>query len=106
MRFDEQGARQVGREYIADRMRRLVFEILQQRDCYAEDLIEAAGGEPQDARRQARDDRPVDVIEVGQTRFPVLRVPGDSDPLVWPEYKKNAPWEPLSNNEVLRTQTV
>jgi len=85
---DEQGARQVGREHIADRLRRLVLEVLQQRDCHAEDLIETAGGEPQDAGRQARDDRPVDAIEVGPARFPVLRVPGDSDPLVWPEFNE------------------
>ena len=62
---DEQGARQVGREHVADRLRRLALEILQQRDCHAEDLIESAGDEPQDARRQARDDPPFNAVEIG-----------------------------------------
>ena len=83
---DEQGSRQVGREHVADRLRRLALEILQQRDCHAEDLIETASDEPQDARRQTRDDRPLDAVEVGPARFPVVRVPSDPDPLVRPEF--------------------
>ena len=83
---DEQRARQIGRKYVADRLWRLALEILQQRDCHAEDLIETASDEPQDARRQAGDDRPIDAVEVGPTRFPVLGVPSDPDPLVGPEF--------------------
>jgi hypothetical protein len=30
--------------------------------------------------------RPLDAIEIGPAGFPVLRVPGDSDPLVRPEF--------------------
>ena len=63
-----------------------LLRVLQQRDRHAEDLIETAGNKPQDAGRQARNDRPLDAIEVGPARLPVLRVPGDSDPLVWPEF--------------------
>jgi len=85
---DEQRARQIGREHVADSLRRLVLKILQQRDCHAEDLIETAGDESQDARRQARDDSPLDAVEIGPVRFPVLEVPSDPDPLVWPEFDK------------------
>jgi hypothetical protein len=38
---DEQGARQGGREHGTDRLRRLAFEITQQRDRHTENLIEA-----------------------------------------------------------------
>ena len=83
---DEQGARQVGREHVADRLRRLALEISQQRDCHPEDLIEPAGDETQDARRQTWDDLPVDAVEIRQAGLPVLRVLDDPDPLVRLEF--------------------
>src|SRR5215472_10092699 len=60
--------------------------ISQQRNCHPEDLIEPAGDEAQDARRQARDDRPLDAVEIGPIRFPVLGVFGNPNQLVRPEF--------------------
>jgi hypothetical protein len=83
---DEQSARQVGREHVADRLRRLALQIPQQWDRHAEDLIECAGDKSQDARRQARDDRPLDAVEIGPARLPVIRVSRHPDVLVRPEF--------------------
>src|SRR6516162_5636474 len=84
--IDQQGARQVGREHRADRLRRLARKIPQQRDRHPEDLIERTGDKSQDARRKARDDRPLDAVEIGPARLPVIGVSRHPDVFVRLEF--------------------
>ena len=79
--IDQEVAAVVVHHHVADRLRRLALQVLQQRDR-GEDEIELAGGEGQEPRRRIGDDRILDAVEIGPARLPVIRVTGHPDVLV------------------------
>ena len=67
---DEVGA-DVGRRDLADRLRRLCLDVLQQRDRHLgrEGHVELAGDEGEDRRRAVRNDGELDAVEIGPPFF-------------------------------------
>ena len=81
---DDQGSVGVERRHLADRLRRLGLEILQERDrdIVGPGHVELAGGETEDRRRTVRDNRPFDAVEIRPVVLPVIRVALDPDRFV------------------------
>src|SRR6185437_2205161 len=71
--------------HFADRLRRLLAEVLQRRrgDPVGRADVEIAGEECQVARRDLAQDRKFDAIEIGPARFPIIRVLAELDVFVW-----------------------
>ena len=78
---DDQIAAVVVHDDIADRLRRLALDVLQQRDPDP-DQIELAGDEGQRPGRGIGNDRIFDAIEIGPARLPVIRIARHRDALV------------------------
>ena len=72
------------RPQLANRLRLLALDVLQQRDGHlvGKGHVELAGDKGQQRRRAVRDDRPFDAVEIGPARLPVIRVAGQPDQLV------------------------
>src|SRR5712675_1273532 len=66
----------LSRHGLADRLRRLAVDVLQQGhgDLVREGHVELAGDKAEHRRRAVRDDRVLDAVEIGQARLPVIRV--------------------------------
>ena len=81
LRIDDQVGGDVGGRQLADRLRRLGLDVLEQRDrdVGAERHVELAGHERQDARRAVLDHLPVDAVEVGLALLPVVGVAHELD---------------------------
>jgi hypothetical protein len=78
---DNQVAAVVVHHHVADRLRRLALDVLQQRDTHP-DQIELAVNEGQRPRRSIGNDRVFDAIEIGPSRLPVIRIARHRDALV------------------------
>jgi hypothetical protein len=74
----------IGRHEVADRLRRLRFHVLQERDrdLVRKGQIELAGDESEDRGRAVGDDRVFDAVEIGPARLPIIGVADELDPLV------------------------
>ena len=74
--IDDQIVGDVGRHQLADGLRRLRLDVLEQRDRHVgrERHVELAGHERQDAGRAVLDHLPVDAVEIGLALLPVVRV--------------------------------
>ena len=85
---DDQVAIDVRGKHLANRVRRLVLDILQLRDGDPEIDIGLAGDKRQQPGRYIFDDRVFDAVEVGTPLLPIIRVAGHRDRLVWLELDK------------------
>ena len=86
-RIEDQVAADIGGGQHALRLRRLVHDVLQQRyggAVWRGDVV-LAGDERQVARRIVRHDLPLDTVDIGPPRLPVIRVARGLDHLVRPE---------------------
>ena len=83
-RIDDDVGGDVVRRDDADRVRRLRFDVLQQRDRHLgrEGHVELAGDEGEDRGRAVRDDGEFDAVEIGQALLPVVGVAGQLDQFV------------------------
>src|SRR6202011_4336407 len=85
-RVDEQSTRYVGRHDLADRLRRLALDILQQRYRHAGDRVELPGNEAQYSRRDTWYYRILDAVEIGSAVLPVIRISGYPDQFIGFEF--------------------
>src|SRR5438045_9716281 len=88
--IDQHSAGDIDTGHFANRLRRLLSEILQGRrgNAVGRADIEIAGEEGQIARRDLAQDRKLDAVEIGPARFPVTRVFRELDVFVRLELKE------------------
>jgi hypothetical protein len=74
----------IGRCEVANGLRRLLLDVLQERDhdFVRKGQVELAGDEGEDRGRAVGDDRVFDAVEIGTPRFPIIGVADELDPFV------------------------
>ena len=81
---DQQISTGIGRDQITNSLRRLLFHVLEERDCdlVGKGQVELTGDEGEDRGRAVRNDRVFDAVEIGPPRFPIIGISDQLDPFI------------------------